>query len=61
MINLICKISPELHKSSAKIGAILAFNEKYLAFITDSITIEIVEYNKHDRKVLSTAVSLIII
>lgn len=51
MLNLICKICPELQNSSSKIGANLAFNEKYLCFIFDLLFIEVIEYNIKGKKV----------
>lgn len=51
MLDLICKISPESQNSSSKIGHVLAFSNKYLAFIIDFILIELVEYNKKGKKV----------
>lgn len=55
MLNLLAKISPDLHKSSSKIGQILTLNQKYLAFITDLIVIEVIDYSKKDNKVNTTA------
>ena len=51
MLNLLAKISPDLLNSSSKIGQILTLNQKYLAFITDSIVIEVIDYSKKDNKV----------
>ncbi len=50
MINLICKLAPE---PASKISPLLSFDHKHVAYVADLSTVQLVEYNKKDKKVIS--------
>ncbi|CAF0884268.1 unnamed protein product [Brachionus calyciflorus] len=50
MLTQICKIAPENAQLNSKIGPVLAFSENFLSFIIDFNSIEILEYNKKNKK-----------
>lgn len=51
MIDLIAKIAPDLKYKSSKLSPLFAFNNTLIAFIIDFINIELLEYNRKDKKV----------
>ena len=52
MINLIRKIAPERTHKASKIGSVIAFNETLVSFVIDSVYLEVLEFNRKDKKVI---------
>ena len=49
MIDLIRKITTETKES--KIGSLMSLSESYIAFVVDSIFIDLLDYIRKDKKV----------
>ena len=49
MIDLIRKITADTKES--KVGSLLSLSESHIAFVVDSIFIDLLEYNRKDKKV----------